>query len=279
MSKVAADAEMVVRYKDPAYDVVKDICVDCEGLRRDGEIKRLAKGVDFSDELSELGVDYLKGRKSTQEQADSLQSSPGGGRKLSLADLLAEDRELDECRRVQTEIVPAGQSSDSRKSSVNPDYEGVSAQSSSTAINSTKDREEESKPIPVASATSAGPISEEVRDPISENSETSERTGARTESQGTCEIELCPDGLGPAAVHGPPGPSVLSDPVTLYSGHLQFSGSVSLRSESSATSARSFAFPILQSEWCGSPINMARIDRRRLRRRRSWRSGLLCCRF
>lgn len=39
------------------------------------------------------------------------------------------------------------------------------------------------------------------------------------------------------------GPSFLSGRI-MYSGHLQYSGSISLRSDSSTTSTRSFAFPM-----------------------------------
>ncbi|XP_023748348.1 uncharacterized protein LOC111896601 isoform X2 [Lactuca sativa] len=64
-----------------------------------------------------------------------------------------------------------------------------------------------------------------------------------------------------------------------YSGQIAFSGSISLRSDSSTTSTRSFAFPILQTEWNSSPVRMAKADRRRLQKHRGWRNGLLCCRF
>ncbi|KAI3730513.1 hypothetical protein L1987_61683 [Smallanthus sonchifolius] len=64
-----------------------------------------------------------------------------------------------------------------------------------------------------------------------------------------------------------------------YSGPMAFSGSTSLRSESSTTSTRSFAFPILQNEWNSSPVRMAKADRRRLQKQRGWRHGILCCRF
>ncbi|CAL5354928.1 unnamed protein product [Camellia sinensis] len=46
-----------------------------------------------------------------------------------------------------------------------------------------------------------------------------------------------------------------------YSGPTAFSGSVSLRSDSSATSTRFFAFPVLQSEWNSSPVRMAKAER------------------
>ncbi|XP_009772774.1 uncharacterized protein LOC107804158 [Nicotiana tabacum] len=62
-----------------------------------------------------------------------------------------------------------------------------------------------------------------------------------------------------------------------YSGPISHSGSVSLRSDSSTTSARSFAFPVLQNEWNSSPVRMAKTERRR--KQRGWRQSLLCCRF
>ncbi|XP_044494784.1 uncharacterized protein LOC123217731 isoform X2 [Mangifera indica] len=64
-----------------------------------------------------------------------------------------------------------------------------------------------------------------------------------------------------------------------YSGPIAYSGSLSLRSDSSTASARSFAFPILQSEWNSSPVKMAKADRRHLQKHKCWRQGLLCCRF
>ncbi|KAL8258103.1 hypothetical protein R6Q59_030144 [Mikania micrantha] len=64
-----------------------------------------------------------------------------------------------------------------------------------------------------------------------------------------------------------------------YSGPIAFSGSTSLRSDSSTTSTRSFAFPILPNEWNSSPVRMAKADRRHLQKNRGWRHGLLCCRF
>ncbi|KAI9105128.1 hypothetical protein K1719_022844 [Acacia pycnantha] len=64
-----------------------------------------------------------------------------------------------------------------------------------------------------------------------------------------------------------------------YLDPVPYSGSISLRSDSSTTSTRSFAFPQLQSEWNSSPVRMAKADRRHYRKQRGWRQGLLCCRF
>lgn len=69
-------------------------------------------------------------------------------------------------------------------------------------------------------------------------------------------------------------PDMMSGPI-VNSGHIPYSGNISFRSESSATSARSFAFPILQSEWNSSPVKMKKAKRRP----RGWRMGLVCCRF
>uniref|UniRef100_A0ACD5ZIU9 Uncharacterized protein n=2 Tax=Avena sativa TaxID=4498 RepID=A0ACD5ZIU9_AVESA len=74
------------------------------------------------------------------------------------------------------------------------------------------------------------------------------------------------------------GPSIMSAPVS-HSGHLAYSGSISIRSDSSTTSTRSFAFPVLQRDWISSPVRMAKGERRRARRRHAWRKGLICCKF
>ncbi|KAG1363749.1 hypothetical protein COCNU_11G005760 [Cocos nucifera] len=68
-------------------------------------------------------------------------------------------------------------------------------------------------------------------------------------------------------------PVYMSGPIA-SSGHIPYSGSISLRSDSSTTSTRSFAFPILQSEWNSSPVKMAKADRRHLRKQRGW---WFCC--
>ncbi|XP_010257928.1 PREDICTED: uncharacterized protein LOC104597869 isoform X2 [Nelumbo nucifera] len=64
-----------------------------------------------------------------------------------------------------------------------------------------------------------------------------------------------------------------------YSGPIPYSGSISLRSDSSTTSNRSFAFPILHSEWNSSPVKMAKADQRHFRKHRRWKMNFLCCSF
>ncbi|XP_039064520.1 uncharacterized protein LOC120209643 [Hibiscus syriacus] len=60
------------------------------------------------------------------------------------------------------------------------------------------------------------------------------------------------------------------------SGQIPCSSSDSLRSSSSTTSSHSFAFPILPSEWSGSPVRMAEPDPKRPRKHQSWRTCFLC---
>nr|XP_027097055.1 uncharacterized protein LOC113716801 isoform X1 [Coffea arabica]XP_027097056.1 uncharacterized protein LOC113716801 isoform X1 [Coffea arabica]XP_027097057.1 uncharacterized protein LOC113716801 isoform X1 [Coffea arabica]XP_027097058.1 uncharacterized protein LOC113716801 isoform X1 [Coffea arabica]XP_027097059.1 uncharacterized protein LOC113716801 isoform X1 [Coffea arabica] len=88
----------------------------------------------------------------------------------------------------------------------------------------------------------------------------------------------------PSQVHRGGGESSFSSTGPLsglitYSGPIAYSGSTSLRSDSSTTSTRSFAFPILQSEWNSSPVRMTKAERRHIRKHRGWIQGLFCCRF
>ncbi|XP_011070902.1 uncharacterized protein LOC105156465 isoform X2 [Sesamum indicum] len=64
-----------------------------------------------------------------------------------------------------------------------------------------------------------------------------------------------------------------------FSGPIVYSGSLSVRSDGSAASGRSFAFPILQSEWNSSPVRMGKADGTHFRKHKGWRSSILCCRF
>ncbi|KAL4363932.1 hypothetical protein GQ457_04G010660 [Hibiscus cannabinus] len=103
-------------------------------------------------------------------------------------------------------------------------------------------------------------------------------TGGTPKLQGTTDLPLSNDmqrGFGESSFSAAGQVTGLIS----YSGPIAYSGSLSLRSDSSTTSTRSFAFPILQSEWNSSPVRMAKADRRHYRKHRGWRQALLCCRF
>ncbi|CAN4094795.1 unnamed protein product [Withania somnifera] len=66
----------------------------------------------------------------------------------------------------------------------------------------------------------------------------------------------------------------------IYSGCTSSSERISVGSDSSTTSAGSFAFPILQSEWNSSPVRMGQaLESKHFQKHRSWKQGILCCRF
>lgn len=65
--------------------------------------------------------------------------------------------------------------------------------------------------------------------------------------------------------------------LTSYSGQVPYSGSISHRSDSS-TSTRSFAFPILASDWNSSPVKMDAPDPLYYRQRRKWHFCFCCSR-
>ncbi|KAL5759314.1 hypothetical protein ACOSQ2_018152 [Xanthoceras sorbifolium] len=103
------------------------------------------------------------------------------------------------------------------------------------------------------------------------------------ENPDTSKLEDAPRQSVSSQSHGGLGESSFSVSGSLpglisYSGSIAFSGNLSIRSDSSTTSTRSFAFPVLQSEWNCSPVRMAKADRRHLRKQKCWRQ-VLCCRF
>ncbi|WCJ35782.1 18S pre-ribosomal assembly protein gar2-related [Euphorbia peplus] len=104
----------------------------------------------------------------------------------------------------------------------------------------------------------------------SQNSSRPEDTGTEPFS---CQLQYC-EGESSFSAAGVPISGLIS-----YSGPITYSGSLSLRSDSSTTSTRSFAFPVLQSEWNSSPVRMAKAERRCMRKQRGWRHAILCCRF
>ena len=111
-SKSITDAEqpkMILCYKESTGDVVKDICVDCEGLQTNEVAKDVKSTKDLianeGQEMSEK-VDLSNTLKSTEvaqdvsvdeivvEQPVSHQSPRRSATKFSLADLFAEEREF-----------------------------------------------------------------------------------------------------------------------------------------------------------------------------------------
>ncbi|KAL0372539.1 UNVERIFIED_CONTAM: hypothetical protein Scaly_0935500 [Sesamum calycinum] len=68
-------------------------------------------------------------------------------------------------------------------------------------------------------------------------------------------------------------PSFSAAGLITFSGPIVYSGSLSVRSDGSAASGRSFAFPILQSEWNSSPVRMGKADGTHFRKHKAPESG------
>ncbi|RID60173.1 hypothetical protein BRARA_F03352 [Brassica rapa] len=111
-------------------------------------------------------------------------------------------------------------------------------------------------------------ISQEPNKPFNDNQQPSLVVGDTLEDN-----KLISGGFGETSFSGAEAVSI-SGHIT-YTGPIAFSGSLSVRSDASTTSGRSFAFPVLQSEWNSSPVRMAKPEKRR---HKGWRQILLCCR-
>ncbi|MCO5580652.1 hypothetical protein L7F22_034522 [Adiantum nelumboides] len=85
-------------------------------------------------------------------------------------------------------------------------------------------------------------------------------------------VEAWTDFSGPLALSG----ALTYQELISYTGPVAYSGSISNRSDSS-TSTRSFAFPILASEWNASPVKMHAPDPQFFRQQRKWHL-CSCCR-
>lgn len=331
-SKSIADAEqpkMILCYKESTGDVVKDICVDCEGLQTNEVAKDVKSTNDLTvndagnllkegQEMSEK-VDLTNTLKSTEvaqdvsvdeivvEQPVSHQSPRRSAKKFSLADLFAEEREFvmeenptssptDEINLGQThkpvesqDLGPAPSSAcddTSIDQDVKVNQKEITEEKAASHLPEIVDSESRSYEKLLEGGSNIDlSVSEQLNlGKIVSNAGAVYPLIPEKERQRSSEIEQYPHVVAGSSNNranedlGLLGPSFLSGGI-MYSGHLHYSGSVSLRSESSMTSNRSFAFPVLQSEWNSSPVKMAMVDRRQHRGSRHWHSGLFCCRF
>ncbi|XP_074280210.1 uncharacterized protein LOC141605383 isoform X2 [Silene latifolia] len=120
---------------------------------------------------------------------------------------------------------------------------------------------------------------EKEEEKISEETETIEKP-PEAQSMSRIDGEPSTDSGTENRVHGETSFSaVMAPPAAItYMGPFAHTGNISLRSESSAGSTRSFAFPVLQAEWNSSPVRMAKAEHRN-RKQRGWVHSVMCCRF
>ncbi|XP_010523522.1 PREDICTED: uncharacterized protein LOC104801838 isoform X2 [Tarenaya hassleriana] len=238
-------AEIVVCYKENAYNVVKDICVD-EGIMPRQEKFSSNKNESCKRISNQFGSeDHVKAEVNVNPLTGTLESKIAGimsKESFTLADIIS---------------MEDGQKSPEERSFQKSSLERVTL------------------------APKIEPFPDEVTAP-EENRSCSKNEPRRSEPEHyvhrhgyTLED---PDDVSSHFPSGFGETEPVSGHIT-YSGPIVFSGSLSVRSDGSTTSARSFAFPVLQSEWNSSPVRMAKADKRHIRTQKSWRHTLCCCSF
>ncbi|XP_018456050.1 uncharacterized protein LOC108827188 isoform X2 [Raphanus sativus] len=263
--------EIVVRYKESTYHVVKDICVD-EGVpvhekdsvrcnsedlvetkspedrngKLDGsELCKVPKtNQDVEESSSEGFADAESSSSCTQEHLIVTREAKGG--------ILAREDE-------QRPLSNNENSHRSEEQSSSQLQENNDQRSLETELEETEEpRKAEEKLSSVSTTASQEP----------------ERPGTDKQRPDLLDDKLFSSGFGETSFSAAEAVSISGH--ISYSGPVVVSGRLSVRSDGSTTSGRSFAFPILQSEWNSSPERMAKAEKRRLK---GWREILLCCRF
>ncbi|CAJ1931821.1 unnamed protein product [Sphenostylis stenocarpa] len=306
-----------VRYNESNYHVVKDICVDEGVLKKDNvlfvnpfdekvhnffplegyETKEKEKDNTSINVLSRTPTEeshkvsanhnqhkdlILTDDDATEKVSGDVKEMPSLGDKVLLQDLLAEDSVSSDDKGEQISNEPGLQSL--LEESKNTVEEAILASASSALAddeskNDSKPAENASLPHQFDPSASANCGKEECRQAggckCDEIQHTSRPIEWKSDDQAATSHSHIRHSLGESSFSAI-GP--MSGRIS-YSGPVPYSGSISLRSDSSTTSTRSFAFPIIQSEWNSSPVRMAKADRRLHRKQRCWRVGFLCCKF
>ncbi|CAH2045554.1 unnamed protein product [Thlaspi arvense] len=304
--------EIVVCYKENTYHVVKDICVDegvpvhekflfgekdsvkCSSNSNQCESEDLTKADKVTSDS--LEVKSSEDRNSKLDDDSELCNDPKTNRDVEENDPKT-NRDVEESSREgfadaegssncnQEHLIVTGEGKEAHthmlnlseisheiESDVNSKDE-VKDTALETELENTEDpKKAEEKLSSVSTATSQEP-NKACKDP--ERPETENQQPNLLVADSSCdEDKLFSSGFGETSFSAADAVSI-SGHIT-YSGPIAFSGSLSVRSDASTTSGRSFAFPILQSEWNSSPVRMANANKRR---QKGWRHVLLCCRF
>ncbi|CDY58627.1 BnaC09g52460D [Brassica napus] len=237
-----ASPEVVVCYKESTYHVVKDICVD-EGVP-------VQEKFLFGEEDSvRCNSEDLVETKSPEDRNGKLDGS-------ELCNDSKTNQDVEEFSREGLADAEGSRSCNQEDLIVTKEAKEENEQRS---LETEEPRKAEEKLSSVSIATSHEP----------------ERPGTDQQQPDSFEDgKLFSSGFGETSFSAAEAVSISGH--ISYSGPVVVSGRLSVRSDASTTSGRSFAFPILQSEWNSSPERMAKAEKRRLK---GWREILLCCRF
>ncbi|WZZ14211.1 uncharacterized protein LOC106426955 [Brassica napus] len=266
--------EIVVCYKKSTYHVVKDICVDegvpvqekflfdeTDSVRCNSEdLVGTKSPEDRNGKLD--GSELCNDPKTNQDVEESSREGLADARSCNQEDLIVTKEAKNEVAITSENVLTLGgiQSSEDEQKPLNKSHRSEEQSPSQLQENEQRSLETEEKLSSVSIATSHEP----------------ERPGTDQQQQPDSfeDGKLFSSGFGETSFSAAEAVSISGH--ISYSGPVVVSGRLSVRSDASTTSGRSFAFPILQSEWNSSPERMAKAEKRRLK---GWREILLCCRF
>ncbi|KAL0889567.1 hypothetical protein Bca101_013550 [Brassica carinata] len=270
--------EIVVCYKEDTYNVVKDICVD-EGVPvhekflfgEKGSVKCCSDSNQCESEdlmKADKGTETKSSEEDRNGKADDseLCNDPKSNQdvEVSSREDFADAEGSSSCNQDHL-IVTREEAKDSLTSEISHEIEVATLENNEKERHEPKEADEKLSAVPT---TISQEPNKTFKDPETDNQHPNLLVGDSLEDN-----KLISSGFGETSFSAAEAVSI-SGHIT-YTGPIAFSGSLSVRSDASTTSGRSFAFPVLQSEWNSSPVRMAKPEKRR---HRGWRQILLCCR-
>ncbi|PON46430.1 18S pre-ribosomal assembly protein gar2-like protein [Parasponia andersonii] len=295
--------ELVVFLQESSYHFVKDICIDKEVPCSKG--KCLVENCDLDHKIiSCIRESDADGKSESTEHTMITMSSISRGSKPTDEDDYSKNRtkqhgstksvteDLDSCSRdgisidqSTKEFVPESlllvrevQKADLTSSMVSPTVEKKGDNNNTSSV--TIPDEVESGKGSCHSDLSVATISGTEEPPLGADShQQPTQTGHTNTTSHDDEISESLTESIPAHQHCIEESSHLSGLMSHHVSAAPSFRSVSHRSNSSTTSSRSFAFPILASDWHGSPERMAKPERPELRKSRGKCMSFLCCKF
>ncbi|CAA7039308.1 unnamed protein product [Microthlaspi erraticum] len=245
---------IVCDYKELTYNVVKDICVDEDSAKvnvnplesKSSEESKLEESVDTKDSCK-LYQDNL-----------IVTGQDSGCEKSPLSDAVATSVSVSKEAFTLGDIISMEESQNRPRNNIDGREE--------SATKEAKTEEPKADSLRYISSEMAEPKNPLLND-VLEDSDDHQHLFSGNLQNGSVESIFSEEESGFTHI--------------TYSGPISVSGSISVRSDGSTVSSRSFAFPILESEWNSSPVRMVKAEKRPIRKKKGWRhySLLLCCRF
>ncbi|KAM6593779.1 hypothetical protein CsatA_001482 [Cannabis sativa] len=280
--------ELVVFFQESSYNFVKDMSIDkkfpskekclVDSCVLESDADRQSKPVEQT--MEPLSSFILKASKPTDQEKDH---GDDGTKQLGFTNLVTEDLDSSASdgisfRKATKEIIPESQLvvQKVQKSALTIDNnknKDTSQTSSVTILKEVKSGKSScGSDLATTSGTEEPPLGAVCHQQLAETGHTTRRheneiSQSFTE-QGQSHQKYCNE--EPTHPSGRMSHQVSASPSFRSTSH---------RSNSSTTSSRSFAFPILAAEWHGSPEQMVKPEKRPLKKRQGKCCSILCCKF